>query len=294
MSRLQTYLLSLSTAKRLAVYWIAGVLGGSSLLGIASEYATYWYAFQSGIRPPVEGIPYLAATVVLASVIVTSLVSSAFFLTRAGIGVFVHGMHQTIAGYLAMPADYWDWSMKWRKRKQPTPQFFQDLKKAPEELSQMPFRRAFSIVAVIAALFSSLGYIAARNDPKTDPFLLAAGLSFTTLLVGLTLWKKEVLQAVSALSAIGFYGYALALMFTPSAYATFLREIHFGGEIPVQVVLQEPSDVIEMTLFLRSRDALIGRIADSTGTTEIPLQRVRQIVYLQAPRTPTAPTTLAH
>ncbi len=48
-------------------WFLLTVLGGSGLLGILSEFATYSYAIYYGFRPPVEGIPYLRVTITLVS-----------------------------------------------------------------------------------------------------------------------------------------------------------------------------------------------------------------------------------
>ena len=57
---------------KLAVGAILGIVTGPGLLGFLSEYATYRYSLYYGLRPPLEGIPYLRAAVTLGSFVLGS------------------------------------------------------------------------------------------------------------------------------------------------------------------------------------------------------------------------------
>lgn len=57
---------------------IITITSGSTLVGFASEFATYSYALSIGMRPPVEGVPYLQ-TIIFALTISISILVGLFF-----------------------------------------------------------------------------------------------------------------------------------------------------------------------------------------------------------------------
>ncbi|WP_279451106.1 hypothetical protein [Aeromonas hydrophila] len=60
------------------ISFLLPVLGGSTVIGFLSELAVYKYAFESGFRIPVEGIPYLRPTVAIISMLIILLFISTF------------------------------------------------------------------------------------------------------------------------------------------------------------------------------------------------------------------------
>jgi hypothetical protein len=62
---------------KLLIGTVLGIALGPGFVGLLSEYATYYYAIDLGIRPPLEGIPYLKSAVTAGSLLLAVVV--AFF-----------------------------------------------------------------------------------------------------------------------------------------------------------------------------------------------------------------------
>lgn len=82
MSQLFKNFLALSFPIKFLVGTIFGLIAGPGLLAFLSEYATYSYAIRINIRPPLEGIPYLSASVALASLVLSVTAIIIFLITR--------------------------------------------------------------------------------------------------------------------------------------------------------------------------------------------------------------------
>ncbi|MGJ0516691.1 MAG: hypothetical protein ACR65O_13190 [Methylomicrobium sp.] len=74
--------ISLSFPIKLIIGSIASVIAGPGVVSFVSEYASYYYALEIGVRPPLEGIPYLSATTALVSFIFALSASIVFISTR--------------------------------------------------------------------------------------------------------------------------------------------------------------------------------------------------------------------
>ena len=90
--------LDLALAVKLAVGALIGLIAGPGLLGYVSEYATYWFAFHEGIRPPLEGIPYLRTAVTTSSFALALLSALAFIVALLAASLVVWLLH-CILGY---------------------------------------------------------------------------------------------------------------------------------------------------------------------------------------------------
>ena len=68
-----------SISAKLVLSSLLGLFGAAGLLGYLSKYATYNNAIHFGIRPPLEGIPYLRPAVAFGSL----------FLLLSGAAIFM-------------------------------------------------------------------------------------------------------------------------------------------------------------------------------------------------------------
>ncbi|WP_429069658.1 hypothetical protein [Aeromonas veronii] len=74
-------LVAYSMPLKVTIGFLLTALGSSSVLGLLSEFAAYKYAIISGFRVPVEGIPYLRATVSLISLALIAVALLAYGIT---------------------------------------------------------------------------------------------------------------------------------------------------------------------------------------------------------------------
>ena len=96
-----------SLPRRILVSILVGFIAGPGLIGFLSEYATYLYALGADVRPPVEGIPYLRASVTLFSMTLATLVGLIFWLARGVVGLLVGQVILAIEGYARLPKELW-------------------------------------------------------------------------------------------------------------------------------------------------------------------------------------------
>lgn len=277
LERLQT-LVPWSLPLKLVLSALLGVFGGAGLLGYLSEYATYSYAIYYGIRPPLEGIPYLRPAVAFGSL----------FLLLSGAIVFA-GITMVLR------------SMAW---------YFDVLPK----LSMLPFqllgRDTASRELLLGFRFTKL-----RGRPLWQ--LVAMSLSFATLGViallvllhyqGTQLAHAERLKAIAFvlvyLFAVGmavlrpssawwaaiiataaYFATCVYLLFSPQKYSDLLRVLGYGGGLTVQVELanSRPESVPEKSpqqLMLRTSEAFILYDSRTSTFSEVPKEEVRRIIH---------------
>lgn len=246
---------------RVLVYACTAFIAGPGFLGFISEYATYVYAMRVGVRPPVEGIPYLSATVTIASVAIALSVSLVFYATLA------------VVRYLAGLGDLSRrFALAYRKG-------------VSAEISKK--RNAATAFAATAFLaISVILYIFFRyimNSDHAPPtwllyltcwYVISAALGFTAAIDRRFAWGS------AAVLAALFYIGTLSAMFSRDYYSAFLRTIGFGGGIYVAVGLKDRSDQLQMILDVRSSEWLIGRSPTAAGHVEIPVENVLSIRYV--------------
>lgn len=68
-----------SIGYKLLISSFLGAVGGAGFMGFISEYATYIYALNYGIRLPVEGVPYLKIAITTSSFMLLFFSGLSFF-----------------------------------------------------------------------------------------------------------------------------------------------------------------------------------------------------------------------
>ena len=228
-------LLQASPWLKLAFISFMGMLGGSTFVAFINKYAIYNYMLSYGARLPLEGVQFIdiAVSVMSFLVVFASLVSLFFvFGLMSGLSNLLHRLFAKFSVRLA------------------------------KVLSNV-------IVSVIAAIFSALVSIA---DLISSLFGVDLGSSinpsgnlggqefffyaFVIVSVISLLVYKEAIKYFSiavTIAAVCFISFSL---FDANKYSMFLKEIQYGGGIPVKIALTDKSEV-KGHLILNTKDSMI-------------------------------------
>lgn len=262
---------SLAMPLRLAIGAIVTLLAGAGV-GFFAEYAAYRWALYYGIRPPMEGIPYLkvavtamTASVLLGGAIVFTVVQSACSgLIRYLDGIL--GGVNLISKLLA------------RFGHEHT-----EVNSLHSLIVQL--REVRPSIAILGS--AVLAFLIAVIEAALRLRLLNFNDTFESVLVGVGLfafmmlaWKPTLklwfsLFAVAASVIIG-----PLLLFNTDIYGQLLRTLGYGGGAPIIVVVQEETTSISTktnvsgSLMLRTTSSLILYQQDERRFREIPLSQV--------------------
>lgn len=256
LGRLRSWLVTLfgfSWPVKILVGFLVSAIAGPGALSIASEYATYRYALDEGIRVPAEGVSYLAATVFALGF----FLALAFGLIFATVWLVAFTMQHA--------------AMRFTRK---------------DRFSSKGRRNSMGAYAIVTLIgFSLILSFEGRYGWPEIPlglygrFLLAVHILMSVSVLYI-LFKRGVLWS-AALFATSVYPLALVLMFTPAVYARFLRVLGFGGGVSVQVDFGERGELQESgQLLIRTRESVLLRIdnADS-AVVEVPMTAVKRIRY---------------
>lgn len=272
------WFLNLTLSWRLLISGAMIYLGGPAFIGFLSEYATYYYALKSGVRPPVEGIPYLSATVTLASLFMVVTVSIVFYLTRIIVRYFIGNMILSISGYLHAP------SLILKSLKKLFSFENKSLDKTTEKISEatnLIKHASFKQVATTCLIMGSLTFTATYlliSDEKDNPIWFAVFACTYSSALLFSLWREWVMKFIAFIGVVLFYIFSISLLFNQSHYSNFLQITGFGGGQVILIKLKEEPELIEMKLILRSKEWFIGFSPDDKNI-EIPNESVEKITY---------------
>ncbi len=271
--------LGLSFPLKLAVGAIVGVVAGPGLIGFLSEYATYAYALRIGIRPPLEGIPYLSATVTAGSLFLALSASIVFIFARivaARIAGRIIGLFRDVSVSANKLSTLFDNLFKVRINKTG----HDDLINKVKSISP---RNALILSISISLLFGAILFaIEYYNKSSTNPFIPGVFGSVFSLVAFLTIWRKAAIWWVAIASAILFYALSFYFIFSINYYSHFLRIVGYGGGSKIDVEYVEsakPPTLSEYYLLLRTSHSLICLETDKSTVTEIPIRTVKAIKY---------------
>jgi hypothetical protein len=245
---------------RLAVGGFVTLVAGT-WLGFVAEYAAYRWAIYYGMRPPLEGIPYL-------KVAVTGLSVSILF-GGAIVYVLVRLAANTLLQYVER-----------------APGAFGDFGQAVVD-AFLEFYRNFSVGAVLAISFTvaclvGIGvyitqYIERNDFPVLTDAIGVALLSFFSMLL---LWNRNVGVWLAFLAVAAVTIIIPVALFSVTVYDNLLRFLGYGGGLPVVVtVVEDPKEAHSRTelngfLMLRTNSALLLFEPEKARIREIPLQQV--------------------
>ncbi len=269
--------ISLAFPIRLVITSLASAFVGSSVLGFLAEYASYTYALHYGIRPPVEGIPYLRASV-------TAL---AFSVVLLGISAFA--VCYWFLGSLAIRIErYVDMVRTTGKLVRISGLDDAAVDKTIQMFRARPLKTILKGMIVLSALAVLVSVAVTAMQGHDDDAILATAAevvvyaAFCTLLVVLN-WRPSLVPHLATCLAAVMVIVAPLLLFQPSRYAWLLRHMGYGGGIPVQVNVGDidgsTAEGISGSLLLRTTEAVILLDSSRTQIIDVPIAKLRRLSH---------------
>jgi len=267
--------LELSLPMKIFFAAVAGAIAGPGFLAFLSEYAAYQYALTVGVRPPLEGIPYLSATVALVSLILALLASLVFLITRwffALVGAMLIDTIERISAVLDQGLqDYRNKGGKFFKKFSVT--------EAISSINKLSFFQVSGLAASLSlviwlVIIKTSGFGVFHNVKST-----AFAFVFYTSIAIFSLWHRAFAWFVAVLVVILFYFFSITALFDTDRHAFFLKVIGYGGGIPIIVEYEGDRSQEKLNLAIRTTTSLMSMPDASGEFVEIPLHRVRRIIY---------------
>lgn len=261
---------------KIALGAIIGALGSAGFLGYVSEYATYYYAIRMGFRPPLEGIPYLSATVGLGSLVLLLIASSIFCLQVVSFSALIW----IIKAYL-IRLELLD--ERYSKLRLLIVGEFERLRLAFEKRPLILCSAAATVFAL--ATWTLFGLI--PEKVHISPMLvfgLVALQAINAFLFLLATFRPTYVWLLGITAALSFILVALLAMFSTSIYASFLRSVGYGGGIPVSLQVKDNQGGSqnlngEYFLMLRTTDSLLLLSSSGHEFVEIPREQVSALKH---------------
>ncbi|KZN13991.1 hypothetical protein [Marinomonas sp. TW1] len=257
---------------------IIGIILGPGLIGFLSEYATYSYAIQLGIRPPLEGIPYLKTAVTAGSLFLTVIIALIFLISR----FIASAIAVQLASYLRQISGVVNSVLSLIRKitlgliKIPSFEHGDAISKLKSFSSKLAILFSF-----IVAIGFFLGfYIFFRVEGEPDALKIGVFAGIYILIALLTTWSKKAVWWVSISSAILFYAFSFFLLFNVNYYSEFLRLVGYGGGSKVTISFKEDDSISDdYYMLLRTTKSLILMSNNSSVIIEIPIEKVHKVSY---------------
>ena len=281
LSRVGSYvnrLLPWSLRVKLVLGAVLGPLGAAGLLAYLSEYATYSYAIYIGIRPPLEGIPYLSATVAFGSLFLllsgALVFALAFFLLRGIIG-YIHTVlriSSRISSRIFSHGQY---------RLRSEDEVLSDLRSAPLVV-------VVGVSAVVGTTFGGSVYVVNLVTAEMSAVVVAVAavsVGVFSFVSSISVLRPRLIWWFGGLFTALYFSTSITLLFVPGQYSAFLRLVGYGGGLPVVIeLLNEPSTTSETSagrfyLMLRTTEAFILFDSDQNSFVEIPRNQLRRLTH---------------
>lgn len=279
--RLFERFLELSLPIKLVLGAFLGVVAGPGLIGFLSEYATYIYALRVGIRPPLEGIPYLSVAVTAGSLFLAFVAASIFIVVRIVVASIVERMIYAFDYSFERNAYYFIFRFIFNRSIGGG-----DKLEIVNKIRSINFGAAIILSFVVSFSFGLSLYLFEVYNPVSRekyPFLMGGigfGLAFFAFL---TLWREASIYWVALGSSLLFYAVSFYFIFSIDHYSSFLRAVGYGGgaKVSVEYVLKgNDVGVEEVYLLLRTSESLIALKEDKKTVTEVPIGNVFKINYI--------------
>lgn len=260
---------------------LLGALGGAGFVGFLSEYATYSFAIYYGFRPPLEGIPYLKATVALGSFVLLLTGAIVFLLSLVLVRSVIWSMEAPIRGV----------SRVLRHTAPNTRTPLQDFQTVFVRLAQRPVWQILGVALVVGLATGGIAYVQFRFMRDTylskhdlDPIFFGIGGVFHGIVLTVALAKRGAVWWLGGIATLGYFVGCIWLLFSPPLYAAFLRTVGYGGGLPLVVEFREqaaPTQAqnIDCFLMLRTTEAFLVLSADTRRVLEIPRDQIRSVSH---------------
>lgn len=266
---------------RLAIGGLITLIAGTGF-GFIAEYAAYSWAIYYGIRPPLEGIPYLKVAVTGLTVVIFFGGAIIYFLVHLAAGSLLNqasgllnklsGYERTIDNLLSARESLNVTNMMLEK--------FKSLRLATALLVSI------GVALLFAALHTILWYF--QKAQSTSGFELL-GICTVIVLSLLLLWNKDSQTWFAIISVLVLtIGVPLAF-FHVDSYSKLLRVLGYGGGLPIIVVVVEDTGgnrertQVDGFLLLRTTSALLVYEPMRDRVREISLQQVLFLDHVARP-----------
>lgn len=232
---------------KLALASVIGVLGGSGFITFLNKYAIYNYAVSYGGRLPVENVPYIDIAI--------SVLSFAFLAISLISALLVYGLLTYIAEIL-----------------------HRKFENVPQAIIKMVSGLFTSIIsAIVSVIFKYLkdggeSFSISWGHLELSIVVVVAGLILGALIV----WKSFIkpFALITSISLVALVAYKI---FDAENYASFLREIQYGGGVPVTLVLKNGEE--NGNLFLTTETTNIIWSPKEKSYIETPLSNINEIKF---------------
>jgi hypothetical protein len=260
-----------------------GVVGGAGSLGFVSEWATYTFALNFGFRPPLEGIPYLRATVALGSLLLLMSGAAVFSLVVLLLQLLPWAFRVALTSIGR-------WLERAGRERMAKTAFEQSKGLALSKIGLRGWKLALFIMAaqILAVLLSApIFWFSSRvfgldGESTRALWIVYAFSAFVGLAVSFVRADPRSRWWFAAAAVIAVYSFALATLFSPRHYAGILRTIGYGGGLSVVLEHAESresgiDDVSAGFMLLRTTEAVFLLRTDRCRIVEIPLGAIRSI-----------------
>lgn len=258
---------------------ILGVLGGAGLLGFLSEYATYSFSIYYGFRPPIEGIPYLKATVTFGSFVLLLTGGLIFLLSQLMVRLIVFVIKDLMNLF----------SKLFRYILPSKAESLFSFQLASAKLSSFAwwqiigFSIAVGSVSCVVVYFQVEMLNSLNGNILPNPLYFSVASLIYVFIVVVATAKPSAIWWLGGIATMLYFIVAICILFYPPWHAVFLRTVGYGGGIPVNLELQEQDGVnrnIDCFLLIRTTEVFLILSDDSRKVLEIPRNQIRSISHV--------------
>jgi hypothetical protein len=255
---------------KLAIGCLITLIAGTGL-GFVAEFAAYSWAIYNGLRPPVEGIPYLKPVVTALTVATIFCAALAYLVIHFVAAILINHVDQA----LKLDRVFWKYVRK--------PDGALTADELLNKHRNLSFKRAVmaSLIITAAAMLLFIGCMALVGQIFTRYELII--FCFATFLALIFAWHRNVRYWISVGGLFVTLVLVPASFYHAPSYGLLLQYLGFGGGIPVQLtVVEDPGTgqqrkSITGLLLLRTTTAVLIYEEDAERVREIPIQQVLYI-----------------
>lgn len=227
---------------------LLGVLGGSGFITFINRYAIYNYSVSYGARLPAESVPYIDVAI--------SILSFAFLGISLAIALLAYGVLTFVANFIH---------------------------KHIYVISEFMSKVLAGIFTSILGIIGSAIFEPFINDSDlkleydlliTSVIVLVVGGILTALII-----KKSLIRPFAIASTLFLVFFVSSRLFDATNYASFLREIQYGGGVSVTAFTKESNNEISGYLFLTTRDKYVIWDKEKSQFEELNINNSIQINY---------------
>lgn len=263
---------------KLLIAALTGIFGGAGVLAYLSDYATYYYAISVGVRPPLEGVPYLSAAIALGTVLILSSSAAIFTLCFFAFRLLFIQIHMAF-----QMRDMLDQKLA-EKPIKPFREKYAEFRQRPLRVRVIWSIFCGIVLFIFLFIFRALNLVSGVLiwlDNLGLAGVAAFSIGFITALV---FFIPKSVWFISGTFTFGYVMLAISFMFQPFEYAKFLRFVGYGGGLPIMLqskdaTLQATLLKTNVSLILRTNDTMIVLDTKTRRFLEIPRSEIVHFSY---------------